>query len=206
MWKLPLRLIQLRRERRRLADVEVRLAAAQRQLDSRRHTATLASLGYVTQAWAAVEIVFDVINWAIANTMPKKERFPVSFGPKLDLFKRGHNQLVQLANLRTAGAALAQEALALSLRRNELVHGFALGSLSADVVEMQRHAVPRAKELQHILEVGKVSISRDAFQELGSDIGAFSQRLVQHGHEVIAACDALDKVKDLARQLGIADD
>lgn len=157
-------------------------------------------IGNATRAWAVLEVQMDLANWAIANRLPKREPFPLNLGRKLDLFKRGHNQLAELSKLRSDGTALASDIAILSVKRHDVIHGYALNGLSEKSITLRRHTVPRGGDKNHELQIHEKTYARREFFSLASETLELCQRMSTHLDAVIVALGADDLVDDLLRK------
>jgi hypothetical protein len=154
---------------------------------------TYQTLGMLTHAWAALEIILDTANWTIARHREKKERFPVSLSRKLAYFRAGHNANPKLAHLREEAASIADAITKASKTRHTLIHGFVRGSMRQDTLTLLIHWVPKGED-SHLLYSDEVKVERRELFALGDTIEQLGSRLAHHAARMLEALG--DKPED----------
>lgn len=168
-----------RRELQRLRDRE-------EDLHKQVEAMTYQTLGMLTHAWAALEIILDTANWTIARHREKKEQFPVSLSRKLAFFRAGHNANPKLAHLREEAASIADAITKASKTRHTLIHGFVRGSMRHDTLTLLIHWVPRGED-SHLLYSDEVKVERRELFALGDSIEQLGSRLARHASSMLEA-------------------
>lgn len=156
---------------------------------------TYQSLGMLTRAWAGLEIMLDMVNWAVAWRTDSRERFPVSLGRKVAAFRAAHNKLPELAAFRDEAHLIADQIIEASKTRHKLIHGFVQGDMHGAELTLLMHSVPKG-ENSHILHSGDVTVGREELAALSRTISDLGQRLLAHAEGMIPAL--VDRRQDAA--------
>ena len=159
----------------------------------------LAQIGWATVAWAHLEILLDFANWSVVHHLQKREPFPVALGRKLNLFRRAHNQIAALDPLKANALALADDIGALSVKRNDMIHGRALNDLSDDVIKVYRHVVPKGLADNHLVFAQRRAYTSQEFSGLASEMFDLAHRMAAHASLVAETLGTKDKIHDLTR-------
>jgi hypothetical protein len=190
------RVVRLRAQTARL---RAQIAAIKAEKASSLQHHSILQIGYASVAWGALETTIDFSNWCIVHALESKEPFPLALGRKLELFRRGHNKISALAPLKAAGAKLADDIAGLSEMRNDVIHGYALQSLSKETIEIYRHTVPRGAEAHNLIAEVR-SYSHGDLSSLVHQSFALAERSASHFAAISAATGQQDKVHDLTRE------
>jgi hypothetical protein len=84
-------------------------------------------VGIFVMTWARMEISLDYANYLFLNIVPGgdqlAESLPRSLDQKIDLFRRAHRELPQMANLKDDAEKLVSRINTLKERRHDIIHG-----------------------------------------------------------------------------------
>jgi hypothetical protein len=188
----------------RIARLEPRLAAYEARLRKLNRDSAVRAIGYLTLHWAMIETALDWCNLIISRNLPKPEPFPLALARKLEMFRRGHNKIPELAPLRAEGAALADLIADASTRRHDLVHGMGLLTLGDDIVEFVRHRVPREPEQAHTLVRELKPYSHKAIWDVTEEAMDLVTKTLSHTKELLKLLlRSEEELDDLFRDIGI---
>jgi hypothetical protein len=187
----------------RRAKLVQRLSQSEAKLRKINRTGAIKALGYVTLNWAMIEVALDWCNVIIAPKLPKREPFPINLTRKLVMFRRGHNQLPELASLQKDGAALADLIALAATLRHDLVHGMGLMTLGEDIVQFVRHRVPREPEHAHTLIREIKPYTQDAIWDASEAALDLAEKTVDHMKRLLPLLLEEDEMNDFLREIGI---
>lgn len=140
-----------------------------------------ASIGKLTISWAYVEFGLDWLIREIhepldGQTIVESE-IPISLQRKVKYLRRAFNKLPQLAQFRGRFEKIADETIAASTERHDLIHGFIISQQGDKAIMVRMLPGVKKPKLFPVTTVSilKAAVRADAIQaqSLASDVASF---------------------------------